>query len=65
MKIQVEINYVDDGRVFLNYWNWRNGNDVCCEIVDGKLIHDYEVDGKDTHEEITLQEFITMVKNRN
>lgn len=65
MKIDVEINFIEDGRVFLNYWNWRNGNDVVCEIIDGKIIHKYEVDGEDTFEEISINDFITMVKNRN
>lgn len=61
MKANVEINYV--GRVFINYWDWRNGNDVVCELIDGKLIHSHEVDGENKKEEITLSEFIKMIEN--
>ena len=37
-KHNIEINYVADGRIFLNYWDWAHGNDVVCEVVDDKLM---------------------------
>lgn len=55
MKIQIEINYIEDGRVFLNFWNYMNGHDVVAEILEGKLYQDGI--------KITLNEFITKVKN--
>lgn len=36
-KHKIELNLVEDGREFLNYWDWAHGKDVCCEIRDGKL----------------------------
>lgn len=63
-KANIEVHSPGDGRLFLNYWNWRNGNDVVCEVIDGKLIHHNEVDGEEKHDEITLSEFLTMVEAR-
>lgn len=63
-KVNVEVHSPGDGRLFLNYWNWRNGNDVTCEVIDGKLIHNNEVDGEEKHDEVTLSEFLTMVEAR-
>lgn len=63
-KAEVEIYSPGDGRIFLNYWNWRNGNDVTCEIIGGKLIHHNEVDDIEKHDEITLLEFVKLVEVR-
>lgn len=57
MKHQLELNCLDDGRKFLNYWDAMHGNDVVCEIVDGKLMLE--------DEEISLQEFIERVEASN
>lgn len=54
MKIELVINEEPDGRKFLNYWDWYHGNDVCCEVIDGKLFKG--------DREITLLEFIELVK---
>jgi hypothetical protein len=56
-KIRIELNIVGDGRRFLNFWNWRSGNDVCAEIIDGSLY--------DEEAEITLEEFINRVIESN
>jgi len=64
MKIKLEllINEAPDGRVFLNYWDWRGGDDVCAEIKDGKLLA--FTDGIGEHD-ISLQDFIDAVKMVN
>lgn len=54
LKIDIEINYVSDGRVFLNFWDYIYGEDVTTEVIDGKLIEN----GK----EITITDFIDKVK---
>lgn len=53
MKHSLELNCPDD-RKFLNYWDLMHGNDVVCEIIDGKLMLD--------DKEITLSEFIELVE---
>jgi hypothetical protein len=64
MKVPIELN-MPDTRMFLNFWNWDNGDDVVCEIKDGKLILiKYDQDGKVLEREITLQEFCEMVRTR-
>ncbi len=59
LKVEVEINVVGDGRTFLNFWNWQNGDDVIVELKNGKL---FQGDEKKT--EITLEEFINQVKSK-
>jgi hypothetical protein len=56
LKINLELHQVGEGRTFLNYWNARNGDDVACEVVDGRLIHEGT--------EITLAEFIDKVVSK-
>lgn len=53
-KYKLEINFVGDGRIFLNYWDYTYGNDVVAEYVDGALY--------DEKEEITLVEFLKRVQ---
>lgn len=36
-KYNIELNFPGDGRVFLNFWNWYNGFDVCAEVKNGEL----------------------------
>lgn len=50
----IELKFVGDGRVFLNYWDIFHGRDVVAEFVDGSLY--------DSEEEMTLQEFINRIK---
>lgn len=63
-KVNVEIHSPGDGRIFINYWNWRNGDDVVCELIDGKIIHSNRVDDVEKNVEITIGEFIKMVEDR-
>lgn len=65
MKISIELNMPDD-RTFLNFWNWHNGEDVVCQLKDGKLfLNQYNVEGNELPEkEITLSEFCQMVKTK-
>ena len=65
MKAPIELNIPDD-RMFLNFWNWNNGDDVVCEIKDGKLfLNKYDDNQNELPEkEITLIEFCEMVKTR-
>jgi len=63
-KVHVEINSTGDGRIFINYWNWKNGNDVVCELVNGNLIYQYKDDDEEKEQPITIQEFVKMVLSR-
>lgn len=56
MKVELEL--VMGSNIYLNFWNYKTGDDVCVEIIDGKLI-DMETD-----KEITLIEFIELVHKR-
>ena len=71
-EYQLELKFVDD-RVFLNYWDWANGKDVCVQIKDGKLLK-YIYTEADTEKadfegnlmeqkEITITEFVDQVKD--
>lgn len=33
----LELRFVDKNRVYLNFWDSINANDVCCQIKDGKI----------------------------
>lgn len=59
-KIDIELNFVGDGRLFLNFWNYMNGEDVIAEVKDGKLF----VDINDVETEVSLQQFIDDVKSK-
>ncbi len=62
-KHRLELNYPGDGRLFLNYWDWAHGNDVCCEVVDGRLMKpNYDGDGELPSTEITFNEFLALVE---
>ena len=65
MKAKIELNFPDE-RIFLNYWNWQDGNDVICEIADGKLmLNQYDEESNELPaKEITIIEFIEMVRDR-
>lgn len=62
MKIQIELNLPGNGQ-FLNYWNNINGDDVVCEIVDGKLLTiGYDEKGDELpRTEITVSQFVEKV----
>lgn len=59
-KYELELNFVGDGRTFLNFWDWANGNDVVVRLKDGKI---YSSDGDGNELEITFQQFVDMVKD--
>jgi hypothetical protein len=56
LKIEIELHIVGDGRTFVNFWNYMNGDDVVAELKDGKLYQD--------DEEISLQKFVDDVKSK-
>ena len=73
---KIELKFVDE-RVFLNYWDSIHGNDVCCQVKDGKLfkfVHsptsvesdqlkdEPEIDDVFEMVEVSLIEFIDLVK---
>ena len=55
----------------MNYWDWKSGNDICTQIVDGKiqkLIHnESEVENDDFDgnpfetKELSIDDFIKLV----
>jgi len=65
MKIDLElVIHEEPERKFLNYWDWKHGNDVCCQIIDGKLFKsEYDEEGNDLPEkEISFPDFIKLVE---
>ncbi len=63
MKANIELNMPDE-RTFLNFWNAVNGEDIVCEIIDGKLmLNQYDEKSVDLpSKEITFIEFADMVR---
>lgn len=67
-KVKIELNFAGDA-VFLNFWNWYNGKDVVCELIDGKLMlsqYNEDASGELIHstKEITFNDFVELVKER-
>lgn len=64
MKIDLElvIHKEPDGRKFLNYWDY-NGNDVCCQIIDGELFKlEYDEEGNELpKKKISFSDFVKLV----
>ncbi len=60
LKIELELHVVGDGRTYLNFWNWKTGEDVISEIKDGKLYMDIN----EVETEVSLQQFIDEVKDK-
>ncbi len=60
LKIELELHVVGDGRTYLNFWNWKTGEDVISEVKDGKLYMDIN----EVETEVSLQKFIDEVKNK-
>jgi len=58
MKITLELNIPSDGRMFLNYWDSVNGNDLTCQIKnDTAWIPDFDEPEKTR----TIHKFLEMV----
>lgn len=58
MKIQLELNIPGNGRMFLNYWDNVNGNDLTCQIKnDTAWIPDFNKPEKTR----TIHKFLQMV----
>jgi len=53
-KYNIEINFVGDGRIFLNFWDYVHGNDVVAQVIDGELIY--------KGRKILMEEYIKLVK---
>lgn len=60
LKVKIELLVVGDGRTYLNFWNWQNGDDVIAEVKDGKLFMDIN----EVETEVSLQKFIDDVKSK-
>lgn len=62
-KTKIELLHVGDGRTFLNYWDFNRGNDVCCELINGRLWQSQH--GDDGEEkppiQISLKQFVDKV----
>lgn len=61
LKAEIELHVVGDGRTFLNFWNWQNGDDVIAELKNGKL---YISDEDEKESELSLDEFVNKVKSK-
>lgn len=64
MKARLELNICDNGQIYLNYWDWKAGKDIICEVIEDKIIHEHEVDSIEQKDEVTIGEFIKMVKSK-
>lgn len=70
-KYALELNYPGDGRLYLNYWDWERGQDVCCQVfadpVNGfRIVHNsYDNIGNliEVDTEITFHDFLKMVED--
>lgn len=63
-KLKIELNFVGDGRIFLNYWDNIHANDVIAEFKDDKLIKKYDDENDvEIHEPISLFEFIADIES--
>jgi hypothetical protein len=60
LKVEIELHFTGDGRTYLNFWNYENGDDVIAEIKDGKLF--MYIDELET--EVTLKNFIDEIKSK-
>jgi hypothetical protein len=55
MKEKLELKFNEDGRTFLNFWDWAHGRDVVAEINDmNELVQDGTV--------ISFEDFLLQVK---
>jgi hypothetical protein len=63
-KIALELVCKNNEPLFLNFWDNKNGKDVCCDIDKGILYLTYydEIKGE-LKKEISLQEFLFLVTN--
>ena len=76
-ELELKLNGEGDGRKFLNYWDFKYGQDVCCEIKDGKIykfIHspmeveadqvedEPQIENVFQQEEITFAQFLELVE---
>jgi len=62
MKVKIELILNENGNTFLNYWDWYAAKDVSTQVIDGKIIYNDWVDERVVKREVTLDEFITLVK---
>lgn len=66
MRVEFEliVNENPDGRKFLNYWDYLKGDDICCEIIDGKLFKsEYDDDGNILpKKEISFPDYIKLIE---
>jgi hypothetical protein len=73
----LEVKFVDEKRVYLNFWDSIYGNDVCCQIKYGKIfkfVHspaqveadevkdEPEIEDVFEQKEISLTEFLELVQ---
>lgn len=63
-KAEIELHSPGDGRLFLNYWDHNYGDDVVCEVVNGRVMLEYYDEEGITRAESTLQEFLEKVASR-
>lgn len=62
-KYNLELNFPGDGRCFLNFWDYFQGNDVIVEIKDTRLeLTIHNEDGTESYTNITFLRYIELVK---
>lgn len=65
MRTAIELHIPDD-RIFLNFWNYHNGDDVIVELKENKLmLKQHDENGDDLPSiEISLIEFCNLVQEK-
>ena len=64
LKINIDYHIVGDGRKFLNFWNYHDGNDIICEIKDKKLMFRQYLKNGLKLKEITIFEFLRLIEDK-
>lgn len=64
IHLQLVIHEEPNGRKFLNYWDYKQGDDVCCQIIDGELFKlEYDEEGNELPKrKISFAEFVKLVE---
>lgn len=58
MKIPLELNVLDNGEIFINFWDSHEGKDIVVEFVHG-LLYEHLPDSYVRH--VTFKDFVNQI----